>query len=480
LAGAGVLAGHVHALHGVRALSAMAPLTAANLATSRGTLTAVSLGGIALDARSLLFSAVVALVAAIGAGLAPALSAARTPLADAMRQGATTQAAFTGVRHVTARAALIVAEIALAVVLLVGSGLMIRSLSRLFDTPLGYNPDRLLTARVTLNAARARNEPVGQLWDEVIRRVSNVPGVVSAAVTSCAPVGDHCDGTDITLAGHAAAAHVSYQVVSPNYFATLGVGVARGRDVERTDASTTSSVILVNATAARTIWGADDPLTTPIAGERPISVVGVVDDIRFEDLESPPKPAVFVPMSQGGQRTATLVVRAAGDPAALGTAVRREIRAVDRNHVVTDVKTMRERMLESATRNRFAARVLSTFATIALALAALGIYGVVSLAVTQRRRELSVRMALGASRGQVLRMVIGEAFRLVAIGGVLGIAGAVVGARGMASLLYGVSAIDPRTYLACGAVLCAAALAATLVPAMRAMCVDPAAVLRGE
>ena len=480
LSGAGVLAGLAFAVLGVRALAAMAPLTAANLATSRGSLTAVSLGGIALDVRSLAFSAIIAVIAGIGAGLAPALSAAHTPLADAMRLGATAEAAFTGVRHVTARAALIVAEIALAVVLLVGSGLMIRSLSRLFDSPLGYTPDRLLTARVTLDAARARNEPVSQLWDEVIRRVSNVPGVVSAAVTSCAPVGDHCDGTDITLPGHAAAAHISYQVVSPNYFATLGVGLVRGRDVESTDASATSSVMLVNATAARTIWGADDPLTTPIAGERPTTVVGIVDDIRFEDLESLPKPALFVPMAQSGRRTATVVVRARGDPASLGAAVRRAIRAVDRNHVVTDVKTMRERMVESATRNRFAARVLSAFAAIALALAALGIYGVVSLAVTQRRRELSVRMALGASRGQVLRMVLGEAFGLVAIGGLLGIAGAVAGARGMASLLYGVSPVDPRTYLACAAVLGAAALAATLVPAMRAMRVEPAAVLRGE
>ncbi len=236
LAGAGILIGLVLALLGVRTLASMAPLTAANLSSSRGSLTALSLGGIALDWRSVMFSMIVALGAGLAAGLAPALSAAQTSLADAMRQSAPTESAFSGLRRLTARSCLIIAEIALAVILLVGSGLMIRSLSQLFDTPLGYQPDHLLTARVSLNAARARTEPVGQLWDEVVHRLSAMPGVVSVAVTSCSPVGDHCDGTDITIPGHSGPAHVSYIVVSPNYFATLGAPMLRGRDFISDDA----------------------------------------------------------------------------------------------------------------------------------------------------------------------------------------------------------------------------------------------------
>ncbi|HEY4129527.1 MAG TPA: ABC transporter permease [Gemmatimonadaceae bacterium] len=480
LAGAGVLIGLVLALLSVRALASMAPLTAANLSSSRGSLTALALGGIALDWRSVLFSTIVALGAGIAAGLAPALSAAKMSLADAMRQNATTDAAFTGLRRITTRGVLIVAEIALAVILLVGSGLMIRSLSQLFDTPLGYQPDHLLTARVTLNAARVRTEPTGQLWDELTRRVGAMPGVVSAAITSCAPVGDHCDGTDISVPGHIGHAHVSYIVVSPNYFATIGAPLLRGRDVAVTDSPNDHSVLLINNTAARTIWGNDNPLTTPIPGDHPIDIVGVVGDVRFEDLESPAKPTIFAPISQSGRRTSLLVVHTAGDPAALASALRRELREIDRNHVITEVKTMRERLLESAARSRFASRVLSTFAVVALALAGLGIYGVISLAVTQRRREFSVRIALGATQSQILGMVVSEAFSLVAAGALLGIGGAFLAARAMTSLLYGVTAADATTYVASAAVLAAAALVAALIPAIRAMRVQPAAVLRGD
>ncbi len=201
LAGIGVTVGLLLAAAAVRRLRIMAPLTAANLGSLRGNLTTISLGGIALDARAVGFSVVVSLAAGLGAGLAPALSAARVPLANAMREGSTAPRVFSGLRRLTPRGALVIAEIALAVVLLVGSGLMVRSLGRLFDVQAGYRPDRLLTARVTLNATRARTEPIGRMWDEVIQRVSSIPGVTSVAVGSCAPAGDHCEGTDIALPG---------------------------------------------------------------------------------------------------------------------------------------------------------------------------------------------------------------------------------------------------------------------------------------
>lgn len=477
----GVAAGLTVAAVGVRALAAMAPLTAANLSTVRGNLTAISLGRIALDGPAITFSVVVAALAGLGAGLAPAISAARLPLAHAMREGATTTRVFAGARRMTTRGALVAGEIALAVVLLVGSGLMIRSLSRLFDARTGYRADHLLTARVALNANRARTEPLGQMWAEVVQRVSAIPGVVSVAVGSCAPVGDHCEGTDLDLPGRTTPSHVSFHVVTPNYFKTLGIPIERGRDISASDRRETAPVMLINEVAARTIWGTDDPLATELQrGDRPIRVVGVVGDVRYEDVESPAKPAVFFAAAQQTRRVAMIFVRTSGNPSALGSTVRQEIRALDRNHTVTEVMTMQERMRDAASRSRFATQVMGVFAAIALGLAGIGIYGVLSLAVAQRRKELSIRMALGADRGRVLRMVITEAMSLVLIGAIAGMAGAYAGARGMASLLYGVSAADPQTYVACAAVLTAAAGLATLIPALRAMSTQPASALRGD
>src|SRR5262249_6339474 len=160
----------------------------------------------------------------------------------------------------------------------VGSGLMIRSLSRLFEAQTGYRPDHLLTARVTLNAVRARTEPVAQMWDDVVRTIQALPGVTDVAAGSCAPVGDHCEGTDITLPGPAQS-HVSFHAVSPNYFKTLGIPIVRGREVQAADAINAPSVMVINETAARTIWAQDDPLSTPIPrSDRPLNVVGVAGD----------------------------------------------------------------------------------------------------------------------------------------------------------------------------------------------------------
>jgi putative ABC transport system permease protein len=481
LSGLGVAAGLVLAAFAVRALAATAPLAAANLSTVRGTLTAISLGSIALDGRAIAVAAVVALLTGLVAGLVPALAAVRLPVADAMRTGAVATPAFSGLRRLTSRGALVMAEIALAVVLLVTSGLMVRSLSRLFDAQVGYRPDGVLTARVALAAGRPAAEPVGQRWETVIQQVAALPGVTSVAVGSCAPVGDHCEGTSIRVAGRSEDAHVSFHVVTPNYFATLGIPIVRGREFTRDDRRETQPVMVINTTAARTIWGSDDPLTTPSPrGDRTVHVVGVAGDVRYEDIEAEPKPAVFFPVAQQNRTRAMLFVRTTGDPSALAAAVRREVRAVDRNNTVSEVATLRERMFDATARNRFATRVLSTFAVTALLLAAIGIYGVLSLAVTQRRRELGIRMALGAEQGGVLRMILMQALSIAAAGGVLGAVGALFAGRAMRSMLYGVTAADPATYVACAVVLGLSVLAAAMVPALRATQVHPMIALRSE
>jgi predicted permease len=477
----GVVAGIAFAALAVRALSAAAPLAAANLSTVRGTLTAISLGGISLDGRAMLAAVVVALFTGLVAGLLPALAAARFPVADVMRQGAVAAPAFSGLRRLTSRGALVMAEVALAVVLLVTSGLMIRSLGRLFEAQVGYRPDGVLTARVVLAAGRPANQPIGLLWDEAIQRVAAIPGVTSVAVGSCAPVGDHCEGTDVRVAGHSEQAHVSFHVVSPNYFATLGIPMLRGREVTAVDHRDAPPVMVINSTAARTIWGADDPLTTPVPREdRTITVVGVAGDVRYEDIQAEPKPAIFFPVAQMNRSRAMLFVRSAGDPASLASAVRNEIKAVNRNHTVSEVQTLRERMFDATARDRFATQVLTTFAVTALLLAAIGIYGVLSLAVAQRRRELGIRMALGAERGGVLAMILGQALGLAAVGGVIGGVAALMAGRALGSMLYGVTAADPVTYVVCGLVLGAAVLAAAVIPAVRATQVHPMVALRAE
>jgi putative ABC transport system permease protein len=481
LSAAGAVAGLVLAALAVRALSAMAPLAAANLSTVRGTLTAISLGGIALDGRAAGVAVLLAVFTVIVAGLIPALAAARLPVADAMRQGAVATAAFSGLRRLTIRGLLVMAEIALAVVLLVTSGLMVRTLGHLFDAQVGYRPDGVLTARIGLAPSRASSQPIGPLWDEVTQRVASLPGVTSVAVGSCAPVGDHCEGTDVRVAGHSEQAHVSFHVVSPGYFATLGIPIVRGRAVSPLDRSEAPPVMVINATAARTIWGTDDPLTTPVPrDDRTIDVVGVAGDVRYEDIEAEPKPAIFLPVAQMNRSRAMLFVRTAGDPASLANAVRNAVRAVDRNHTVSDVQTLRHRMFEATARDRFATQVLSAFAATALLLAAIGIYGVLSLAVAQRRRELGIRMALGAERGGVLAMILGQAMSIAAAGGLIGALGALLAGRALGSMLYGVTAADPVTYVACALVLAAAVFAAAIVPAARAMHVHPMVALRSD
>jgi predicted permease len=481
LAAVGVIVGVGFAWLAVRALSAMAPLAAANLSSVRGTLTVISLGGIVLDGRAMWLAVIVAIFTGLVTGLIPALAAARIPVADAMRQGAVATPTFSGLRNLTSRGVLVIAEIGLAVVLLVTSGLMIRTLGHLFAAQVGYRPDGVLTARVTLPSGRPANQSVGQLWDAVIQRVSALPGVVSAAVGSCAPVGDHCEGTDVRLPGHSEQAHVSYHVVSSGYFATLGIPMERGREFSSGDRAETQPVMVINATAARTIWGTDDPLTTPVPRDpRPLDVVGVAGDVRYEDVEAPAMPAIFVPLAQGGRTRAMLFVRTAGDPAALAPAVRNAIRELDRNHTVSEVATLRDRMYDATARDRFATRVLSAFAVTALLLAAIGIYGVLSLAVAQRRRELGIRMALGAERGGVLAMILGQAMSVAAAGGAVGAVGAVLAGRALGRMLYGVTPADPLTYVVSGAVLAAAVFAAAILPALRATQVHPMVALRSD
>jgi putative ABC transport system permease protein len=482
----GAVAGLAVAVASVRVLATLAPRGTGALAGffsgDQAGLTRVALSGIRLDLSVLLFTLGVTVVTGLLFGLAPALSASRAPLTDAMRQGQTAAPVFSGLRRLTGRGALVAAEVALAVVLLVAAGLMIKSLGRLFETRVGYDPAGLLAAQVKLSNSRYSLDSAAQLWDEILTRIAALPGVTSAAMGNCSPVGDNCDGTSIQIAGQTGSAHLGLHMVSPDYFRTLRVPLLRGRVFGPEDRAGTERVAVINEMAARQIWAGADPLRTPIAwGDTPIRVVGVVGDMRFEDIEAPAQPAMFLPYSQQSRSRGVVFVRAARDDATgLANAVRQQIRAVDRNHAAYDIRTMQDRMRDATARSRFSTIVLSTFAAVALVLASLGIYGVMSLAVAQRTRELGVRLALGADTRDLLRMVVGQAMALVAAGALVGFLGAMAAARALRTLLYGVAPLDPSAYAASGVVLALAALMATLVPAIRATRVNPLEALRAE
>jgi ABC-type antimicrobial peptide transport system permease subunit len=239
--------------------------------------------------------------------------------------------------------------------------------------------------------------------------------------------------------------------------------------------------MVINATAARTIWGTDDPLTTPVPrGDRTINVVGVAGDVRYEDIEADPKPAVFFPVAQMTRTRAMLFVRTAGDPASLASVVRNEVKAVDRNHTVSEVATLRDRMYDATARDRFATQVLSAFAVTALLLAAIGIYGVLAFSVEQRTGELGVRMAIGARGADIVNLVLKQGVRLALYGLGIGIVGSLVLTRFMESQLFNVKSGDPVTMLVVVAVLGAVAMVACWLPARRAAKTSPIEALRYE
>ena len=482
----GAVLGIVLAAIAARGLAAGSPVAGASTGSLRTSLTTVTLAGIGLDARAVAFAVGLTVVTGMLVGLMPALTAARAPLAEAMRQGTTSAPVFAGLRRLTSRGILVMSEIALAIVLVVASGLMIRSLERLLAAQVGYDPDALLTARLNLASGRAVTDSAPQFWTRVLDGVSTLPGVISAAVGSCAPIGDHCEGTGIRVRGHAEDAHVAYHVISSDYFRTLRVPLIRGRAFDDRDRRGSPQVMIINETAARTIWGSADPLTTPVEYDTTaVYVVGIVGDARYEDLEARPQPAIFVPYAQARRTRGTLFLRIACqtrehacDPAPLSAALRSAVREVDRDHAVSDIKTMRQRLFDATARNRFNTRVLGAFAGVALLLAAIGIYGVLSLAVTERTRELGIRLALGAEQRSLLTMVLGQALSLALVGGFAGVLVALAAARALSSLVYGVATTDPATYLTSAALLGVVTIVAAFVPAYRAARTDPLEAIR--
>ena len=443
-----------------------------------------------LDGRVLAFTAGVSLLTGIVFGAAPALQASKVDLNEALKEGGRSAAVGAG-RH-RLRALLVVAEVALSLVLLVGAGLMMRSFLRLQNVKPGLNPENVLTMIVSLPRAKYQ-EPERQVafFEQLLERVKSLPGVEGAAAVSNLPLSGSRWGRSLTVEGRSVlsvgeAPMINHCVVTPGYFRSMGIPILTGRDVADEDAKDSPKVTVIDERLAREYWPDESPLGKrirfgpPESNEPWFTIVGVAGEVRHERLDAQTRKTVYVPYRQIPVGGMTLTVRTATDPLSLTAAIRGQVRGLDPDQPVASVRTMEEVVFSTVWQPRLYAILFAVFAAVALALASVGIYGVMSYAVSQRTHEIGIRMALGAQAADVLKMVLGQGLVLVLVGVVTGLGAAFALTRLMASLLYGVSATDPTTFAAIALLLLCVALLACYVPARRAMKVDPMVALRYE
>ena len=445
---------------------------------------------ITVDAWVLGFTLLVTLLTGVVFGLAPAVQASRFDLNETLKEGGRDNASTRGGNRL--RAVLVVAEVAVSLVLLVGAGLLLNSFMRLRSVDPGFRADKLLTMSVVLpqqkypDYARRR-----AFYTDMLRRVEALPGVRSAGVTNWIPLIRQGDSIGVAVEGQPTPPgkpHVIVtRVVSPHYFGAMGIRLLEGRVFEEgKDRADSPCVVVVGESVARRFWpdGALGKRVSPGEPQRPedwCQVVGVVNDVKQMDLAAEPKQQIYFSYEQADFFAPRyLVVSTEGDPLALASTVRKTVWDVDRDQPVSNVNTMEGVLAESIARQRFTALLLGLFAGLALVLAAVGIYGVMSYSMAQRTREIGIRMALGAQKRHVLKLAVGQGLKLVFVGIVIGLVGAFALTRLMASLLYGVSATDPATLVIISLVLVAVALFASYIPARRAAKVDPLIALRYE
>ena len=446
---------------------------------------------IGIDGWVLAFTLLLALATGVLFGLVPALRIARGELNGALREGARGASGGMGVRQL--RGVLVLAEVALALVLLVGAGLLIRSFDRLQRVDPGFNPDHVLSAEIVLPRARYGEAPRQRaFYRQLLDGMQGTPGVTSAALVSDVPLSGGASYLSFSVAGRPDPGPGTVQdaevfVASPDYFRTLGIPLLQGRLFTTQDDAGKSNVVVINHAMAQRYWPGGNPIGAHVTLDDPrdssaswSTVVGVIGDVHHNRLNQEPYPQMYAPVAQVPQRAMMLVVRTAGDPTGLVGAVRRAVTSLDASLPISNIMTMEERVSHSVAQPRVNLTLLALFAGVALALAAVGIYGVVSYTVVQRTRELGIRMALGARPGDVLRLVIRQAMAPALAGVALGLVGAWGGTRLMASLLFGVSASDPMVFGAVALFLSGVALLASYIPARRATRVDPLVALQYE
>jgi putative ABC transport system permease protein len=437
-----------------------------------------------LDARVLIFTAVVALGSAIVFGLFPALNLADQDLNGVLKEGGRSSAS--GSRSNRARRLLVVSEIALAAVLLTGAGLLIRSFGRLLDVPVGFNPENVLSAQLTLPQARYPNKGDRALFvSQVIERLNNSAGVTSAAVISRLPLNQGASTRSVEVQGYmpppSGDVAPDYLVTSPDYFRSMGIPLLKGRDFNERDDTNAQKVVIINEATARHFWPDQDPVGRMIKVDEDWSqVIGVVGNVRQRSMALTPPPAVYVPYAQDPWPFMVFVVRTKSDPASAAPLLLTAINSVDKDEPVYGVRSMSDVMAQSLSARRWRMTLLSLFAAVALTLACLGIYGVTAYAVTQRTHEIGIRMALGAQKRDVLKLVVLQGLKLALTGVFVGLLGALILMRFATSLLYGVEVADPATLIAVPATLVGVTLLACCIPAFRATRIAPIVALKYE
>ena len=479
LATAGGVAGLLIAVLGLRMLLAMAPVDIPRLDQIR------------VDWQVLAFALGLSLATGVVFGLVPALQASRPDLNESLKEGG--RGSTTGIRGRRIRGALVISEIALSLVLLIAAGLMIKSFVHLQQFNLGFNPDRMLTLRLQLPGSKYKDDSqVAGFYRELLDGVENLPGVQSVGAISTIFLTKTPYSTNFTIQGRpplrpGQQIEVPIDSISPNYFRVMGIPLLRGREFTDDDKAGAPGVVMINQTFARRFFPDEDPIGKRFVygmpdGPNPpwLTIVGVVGDTRRTGFDAEIRPETYLPYSQTPDRSMYLVVRAASSPMPVIQPVRDAVWAIDKDQAVFSVETMDQLLSEMMAQRRFNMLLLAIFAGAALILAAVGIYGVMSYSVTQRTHEIGVRIALGAGRATVLRQVAGQGMMLAAAGIGLGLAGSLALTRLMAGLLFEVHATDPVTFVLIPLLLGGVALAASVIPARRAMKLDPILALRYE
>jgi predicted permease len=471
LGGAGGIAA---ALAGVRVLSAAAPPV-------------LPLGGaVHVDGVALVFAIGATAIAGLLLGFVPAWHVSRGDLLASIHQRSR---CATG-SHQRTRRVLVVAEVAMALVLLVSAGLLLRSLQRLFAIDPGFDPSRLLTMQVQLSGRRFNQaELTLQFFTKAAEAVRRIPGVKTAGFTSQLPLSGDIDEYGVQLepvpGRKPQGGYSSYRyAIMPGYVESLGIPLRHGRLLDARDTAGAPPSALVSESLARSAFSGQDPVGQRIrVGSAPFTIVGVVGDVKQTSLAASQAEAVYVPSEQWrgfADHTMSLVVRTYGDAAALAAPVKRAISSVDANQPIVRVATMDSLLSQTARERRFALILFEAFAAAALTLAAIGIYGVLAGNVAERTREIGIRAALGATRADILAVVIRQGMALAGIGAAIGIIGAAAGSRLLAGLLFGISPLDPSTFAVVLALLVTVSAIASWIPAWRAMRVDPLITLRAE
>ncbi|MCA1621651.1 MAG: ABC transporter permease [Acidobacteria bacterium] len=440
-----------------------------------------------VDGRVLAFTAAVSLLTGIVFGLTPALQFSRPDLNETLKEGG--RSGSDGGFRNRPRRLLVITEVVMALVLLVGAGLLIRSFQKLRDVSPGFDTQDVLTMNVALPRTRYKEEAKqADFFEKALREVSTLPGVKAAAAVSPLPFGNDMN-YGFSIIGRPEfdpnqLPTANYYLISPDYFRVMGVTLLKGRAFTDNDRQNVPRVAIINETMARKYFPDQDPLGKQIevsnGSDVTREIVGVVGDVKQYGLDTEVKPQIYEPYLQEPFFVMTILARTATNPAGMAESIHTRILAVDKDQPVTNVRTMESIVSDSMTKRRFLMTLLSIFAGVALVLATVGIYGVMSYIVSQRTHEIGIRIALGARAADIVKLVVGQAVLLVVVGVVIGLAASFALTRIMSSLLFGVTPTDPPTFAGVSLILIAAALVASYIPARRAMKVDPMEALRQD